>query len=80
MRLLLREIIADILLLSHASAFVGGFSSNAFRLAFELSYFHKAVVAPFISTDVSWCFGGMGAATVQGRPGTKYFPTAAYGC
>ena len=78
--LLLREILSDVLLLADAAAFVGGFTSNAFRLAFELSFFRKGAVAPFISTDIAWCFGGMQWVHVKGRNGTKYFPRKFYGC
>jgi len=48
----------DILLLSEGDAFVGKFTSNVARLAFELMYTkeNKECIRPFVSLDASWCF------------------------
>ena len=46
-------------MLANSTALVGGFHSQVFRLAFELSYFRKdGHIIPFKSIDISWCYGG----------------------
>ena len=46
----------DMLLLSHASMFVGKFSSNFFRAAYALHAARCECAAPFVSLDAPWCF------------------------
>ena len=59
----------DVLLLSQADLFVGKFSSNFFRTAYELHSAECDCAAPFVSLDHAWCFdwgmqvGGSGNQT-----------------
>jgi len=66
------EVLTDIETLANSSMLVGGFLSQVFRLAFELSYFWKAYVVPFQSIDISWCWAGSwGRANVTLRGGRR---------
>lgn len=47
---------ADTFLLSQCDAFVGSFSSNFGRMAFELMLARRETWPPFISLDIPWCF------------------------
>ena len=59
LRMLTIEVLADVEMLANSTALVGGFHSQVFRLAFELSYFRKdGHIIPFKSIDISWCYGG----------------------
>ena len=44
------------MLLSQCDAFVGKFTSNFFRTAFELHSSYCDCVRPFVSLDAPWCF------------------------
>ena len=46
----------DVYLLSMCDLFVGKFTSNAFRTAFELRSARSSGVHPFVSLDSAWCF------------------------
>jgi len=50
------DVLTDIYFMSSASYFIGTFSSNTGRLAFELIYANKNYIPPFASMDNSWCF------------------------
>jgi len=50
------DALTDIYFMSNASYFIGTFSSNLGRLAFELMYANKNYIPPFASMDISWCF------------------------
>ena len=66
------EVLADMDMLADASALVGPFTSQVFRLAFELSYFRKSRVVPFESVDTSWCWGGYAPVQVSDGQGRKW--------
>ena len=68
-----RSFMVDIYLLASGSAFLGGFSSNAARLAFSLmGAGEQGCLRPYESTDINWCFaffkGGPGVIRVDGQP------------
>ena len=65
-------VVTDIDALADASALVGAFSSQLFRLAFELSYFRKRAIVPFESVDIGWCWGGYAPVTVTDREGRRW--------
>ena len=74
--------IIDVLLLSKCDLFVGKFSSNLFRTAYELHSAECDCAAPFVSLDHPWCFdwsikvGGSNMTRFDGvRP-----PVAEYEC
>lgn len=46
----------DTMLLAKADLFVGKFTSNLFRTAYELKAASCDCAPPFISLDVPWCF------------------------
>jgi len=46
----------DAILLSKCDAFIGQFSSNVFRAAYELNAGETNTAAPFYSLDAPWCF------------------------
>lgn len=66
------EAVADIDALANATALVGPFSSQMFRLAFELSYFRRAAVVPVESVDIGWCWGGYERVPVTDREGRRW--------
>jgi len=52
-----RAYMVDMYLLAQGSAFLGGFSSNAARLAYSLmSAGTEGCLKPFLSADINWCF------------------------
>ena len=59
----------DVMLLAQSDGFVGKFSSNLFRSAFELRAAECDCAPPFVSLDHPWCFdwgvhaGGSGNMT-----------------
>merc|ERR1711865_1194826 len=58
----MRAMLVDLSLLKECDYFVGGFSTNVARLAYELMTAHKGCYVPFISTDMHWChYGGQRA-------------------
>jgi len=58
----------DLGLMVAADIFVGGFSTNVARVAYELMVSRKGCYPPFISLDVPWCHN-------NGRAmGDKYLP------
>ena len=60
----------DLHALSSCDAIVGKFTSNMARLVLELMSARLGRVAPFISLDAPWCFGGRGASPY----GRGFFP------
>lgn len=50
--------VADLGALSACDAVVAKFTSNMARLAYELISARLGRVAPFVSLDSPWCFGG----------------------
>ena len=56
----------------NAAAFVGAFTSQAFRLAYELGVARKGFAAPFVSVDVAWCFTGLRTEHAVAREGTLW--------
>ena len=50
--------VADLHALSSCDAMVGKFTSNLARLVLELISARLGRVAPYISLDAAWCFGG----------------------
>ena len=53
-----KQVIADMLLLSQCDALVGKFTSNVFRIAFQLSVARSpgGCAKPYVSLDGPWCF------------------------
>ncbi|KAK3265954.1 hypothetical protein CYMTET_25395 [Cymbomonas tetramitiformis] len=51
------EAVADLEVMSRCDAFIGTFSSNMGRLAFELMSARKNYIPPFVSLDNAWCAG-----------------------
>ena len=52
-----RAYMVDMYLLAEGSAFLGGFTSNAARLAYSLmSAGTEGCLKPFMSADINWCF------------------------
>ena len=47
----------DVTLLAKCDLFIGQFTSNVFRLAYELKTAQCDCAAPYVSLDSSWCFG-----------------------
>ena len=58
------EVLTDIEILADASVLVGTFTSQIFRLAFELSFFRKQRIVPYDSLDIAWCWGGFSPVNV----------------
>jgi len=48
--------VLDILLLSHCDYFIGAFSGNLGRLAYELMFAIKECYPPFVTLDIPWCY------------------------
>ena len=51
-----RHTTVDAMLLARCDLFVGQFSSNVFRLAYEMKTSSCDCVAPYASLDSKWCF------------------------
>ena len=64
--------VADIEALASATALVGPFSSQMFRLAFELSYFRREKAVPVETVDIGWCWGGYEKVPVTDREGRSW--------
>eukprot|EP00325_Prymnesiales_sp_UTEX-LB-985_P003627 CAMPEP_0174712444 /NCGR_PEP_ID=MMETSP1094-20130205/13434_1 /TAXON_ID=156173 /ORGANISM="Chrysochromulina brevifilum, Strain UTEX LB 985" /LENGTH=116 /DNA_ID=CAMNT_0015911513 /DNA_START=129 /DNA_END=479 /DNA_ORIENTATION=- len=62
--------VIDLHAMASCDAVVGKFTSNLARLVFELISARLGRVAPYISLDVPWCFGGR-APSPHGR---GFFP------
>lgn len=52
-----RETVVDMELLARCSAFVGTFSTNLGRLAFEIMAARSSSLPPYVSLDIGWCPG-----------------------
>ena len=58
----------DLELMVAADVFIGGFSTNVARVAYELMVSRKGCYPPFVSLDVPWCHN-------HGQSmGSKYLP------
>lgn len=52
-----RETVVDMELLARCSAFVGTFSTNLGRLAYEIMAARQNTLPPYVSLDIAWCPG-----------------------
>ena len=63
----LREIMVDLILLSHSFGFVGQFSSNISKILLALGTFLRGgKMVPYISLDIPWCWNGMKPTSIPG--------------
>ena len=86
----LRHYMVDMYMLSEGSAFLGGFTSNAARLAYSLmSAGTEGCLKPYESTDINWCFafGKLGSSVIRHNsiacssdPRCHKFGYDGYGC
>jgi hypothetical protein len=54
----MKTMLLDLQLMSDADYFIGAFSTNVARMAYELMVARKQCYPPFISMDIPWCHNG----------------------
>eukprot|EP00466_Bigelowiella_natans_P018895 jgi/Bigna1/79635/fgenesh1_pg.64_\ len=73
-----QNVLIDLYLLGDADFFIGKFSSNMDRIAYNLQFARKLVFPPFVSLDNAWCFDfGVESRSnlyvEKGMPGEKVY-------
>lgn len=50
-----KTMLLDLVLMSEGDVFIGGFSTNVARAAYEIMVARKGCYPPFVSIDIPWC-------------------------
>ena len=51
----MKTMLLDLVLMSEGDVFIGGFSTNVARAAYEIMVARKGCYPPFVSVDIPWC-------------------------